>query len=72
MSAIIKKGVPMKPYKIIQSKVSVGPKMKLIGRLKQPKVPLVFFKNVHTPPKAEIVKAFEAGHLPDRSWLSQP
>lgn len=45
----------MKPYKIIMPKRPVRARTKLIGKLKAPKIPLWFIKDVHTPPKAEII-----------------
>jgi hypothetical protein len=44
----------MKPYKIIKPKNSYLKKIRIIGPLKLRKIPLAFFKNVHTPPKGEI------------------
>jgi hypothetical protein len=45
----------MKPYKIIKPKQSLFKRKKLIGLLPKRKVPLWFFKNVHTPPKPEMI-----------------
>ncbi len=46
----------MKPYKIIKSN-RLQKKIILINKLPAFKIPLVFFKNVHTPLKAKIVMA---------------
>ncbi len=45
----------MKPYKIIKPHVPLVRKTVLLNKLTPPRVPLWFFKKVHTPPKAEIV-----------------
>lgn len=44
----------MKPYKIIKSSRLNHKKVKLVGVLKAPKVPLWFFKKVHTPAKRQL------------------
>lgn len=44
----------MKPYKIIKSTNLSPKKIKLVGVLKAPKVPLWFFKKVHTPAKRQL------------------
>ena len=39
----------MKPYKIIKSKNPCLKRKKLVGKLKEPNMPLRLFKNVHPP-----------------------
>ena len=39
----------MKPYKIIQSKNPCLKRKRLVGRLKETKIPFRLFKNVHPP-----------------------
>lgn len=44
----------MKPYKIINPKISVHRRVQLINKLAPSKVPLWFFKNVHLSQKRQI------------------
>ena len=44
----------MKPYKILKTKNAFPKKAKVLGPLKKPNIPLLFFKNSFTPPKGEI------------------
>lgn len=61
----------MKPYKIIKPKQPIHKRTVLISRLSPKRVPLWFFKNVHTPPKAKIVTVSEADPQQDPSCASQ-
>ena len=49
----------MKPYKIMTSKYPTPRRRKYRPKLKPPKVPLVFFKNVHPPRRVKFVYEIE-------------
>ena len=53
----------MKPYKILKSKYPVARRRRYIQKLKAPKVPLVFFRNVHPPRRVKFVYDVE-GEMP--------
>jgi hypothetical protein len=61
----------MKPYKIIKSGGCKKKPIQYVMPLPRHKMPLWFIKNVHTPPKAEIVaKGLAADHQTDSSGAS--
>jgi hypothetical protein len=45
----------VKPYKILKSKFPTPRRRKYIQKLKPPKVPLAFFRNVHPPRRVKFV-----------------
>lgn len=65
----------MKPYKIFKNNSNpLQKKLRIVSELKEPKVPLRFFKMIHPPMRVELVwKIIEdrIDHQPDSSCSGQ-